>query len=168
MKWNYCRGVTGGWAGWAIARIEGAAGQWQRATLLLAHPVIGIYILTRLKCKWTRKWKWKFVDIICTLAFFLFSINAHFQLSMTRTWNSTTFHDFFVYLTSLNTVEKEHLIFLPPWVEYEFWCKTGPGHISPVKLDCHCFPLSPWIFSRDINNSAVARISNSLRNILCS
>ena len=42
---NY-RGVSGRWAGWAIAhpvfgRIEGAAGRRQRcATLLLAHPVL--------------------------------------------------------------------------------------------------------------------------------
>ena len=104
--------------------------------------------LTRLKCTWTRKWMWKFVDIVCTLAFFLFSINAHFQLSMTRTWNSTTFHDFYVYLTSLNTVEKEHLIFLPPWVEYEFWCKTGTGHISPVNLDCYSFTMEWNLFSK--------------------
>lgn len=44
------RGVTGGWAEWAIAhpvfgRIEGAAGQrrW-RALLLLAHPVLGTHL----------------------------------------------------------------------------------------------------------------------------
>jgi hypothetical protein len=42
----YFRGVSGGWAGWAIAlpvlgRIEGAAGQRRRAVLLLAHPVFG-------------------------------------------------------------------------------------------------------------------------------
>ena len=40
------RGVNGGWARWAIAhqvfgRIEGAAGEWRRAALLLAHPVLG-------------------------------------------------------------------------------------------------------------------------------
>ena len=40
------RGVTGGWAGWAIAhpvfgRIEGPAWQRRRTTLLLAHPVSG-------------------------------------------------------------------------------------------------------------------------------
>jgi hypothetical protein len=40
------RGVTGGWAGRAIAhpvlgRIEGAGGQRRRAALLLAHPVLG-------------------------------------------------------------------------------------------------------------------------------
>ena len=40
------RGVNGGWAGWAIAhpvfgRKEGAAGQRQRAGLLLAHQVLG-------------------------------------------------------------------------------------------------------------------------------
>ena len=40
------RGVTGEWAEWAIAdpvfgRIEGAAGQWRRAALLLAHPALG-------------------------------------------------------------------------------------------------------------------------------
>ena len=39
-------GVTGVWAGWAIAypvfgRIEGASRQWQCAALLLAHPVLG-------------------------------------------------------------------------------------------------------------------------------
>ena len=39
------RGVSGGWAGWAIAhpvfgRIEGVAGQRRRAALLLAHPVL--------------------------------------------------------------------------------------------------------------------------------
>ena len=43
-----CRGVSGGWAGWAIAhpvfgRIEGAAGQRWRAALLLAPPVLGSY-----------------------------------------------------------------------------------------------------------------------------
>ena len=44
MIWSLAqRGVSGGWAGWAIAhsvfgRIEGAAGQWRRATLLLAPP----------------------------------------------------------------------------------------------------------------------------------
>ena len=42
-------GVTGGWAGCAIAhpdlgRIEGAAGQRRRAALLLAHPVLGSYL----------------------------------------------------------------------------------------------------------------------------
>ena len=40
------RGVSGRWAGWAIAhpdfgRIEVAAGQRPRAALLLAHPVLG-------------------------------------------------------------------------------------------------------------------------------
>ena len=40
------RGVTGGWAWWAIAhlvsaRIEGADGQLRRAALLIAHPVFG-------------------------------------------------------------------------------------------------------------------------------
>ena len=45
-----CRGVSGGWAGWAIAqsdfgRIEATAGQQQwRAALLLAHPVLGSYL----------------------------------------------------------------------------------------------------------------------------
>jgi hypothetical protein len=44
-----CRGITGGWTGWAIAhpgfsRIERAAGQWRRAALLLAHPVLGSYL----------------------------------------------------------------------------------------------------------------------------
>jgi hypothetical protein len=44
------RGVSGGWAGWAIAhpvfvRIYGTAGQrQQRATLLLAHPVLGSHL----------------------------------------------------------------------------------------------------------------------------
>jgi len=43
------RGVTGGWAGWAIAhpfffRIEGAAGQRRRAALLLAHPAFGSHL----------------------------------------------------------------------------------------------------------------------------
>ena len=44
------RGVSGGWAGWAIAhpvfgRIEGAAGRRQRrAALLLAHPVLGSHL----------------------------------------------------------------------------------------------------------------------------
>ena len=41
-----CRGVSGRWAMWAIAnpvfgRIEGAPGQWWRAALVLAHPVLG-------------------------------------------------------------------------------------------------------------------------------
>ena len=40
------RGVSIGWAGWAIAhpvfdRIEGAAKQQWRVALLLAHPVLG-------------------------------------------------------------------------------------------------------------------------------
>ena len=40
------RGVNGGWAEWAIAhlglgRIEGAAGQWWRAALLLTYPALG-------------------------------------------------------------------------------------------------------------------------------
>ena len=143
------------WLNWRLSRV-GRVGNCQNRRCRWAVAVrhittcppsfIWSYLLTRLKCKWTRKWKWKFVDIICTLAFFLFSINAHFQLSMTRTWNSTTFHDFFVYLTSLNTVEKEHLIFLPPWVEYEFWCKTGTGHISPVNLDCYSFTMDWNLF----------------------
>ena len=39
---NINRGISGRWAGWPIAhpvfgRIEGTAGQWQRATLQLAH-----------------------------------------------------------------------------------------------------------------------------------
>ena len=46
---DLCRSVTGGWAGCAIAhpdlgRIEGATGQRVRAALLLAHPVLGIYL----------------------------------------------------------------------------------------------------------------------------
>ena len=45
----HIRGVTGGWAGWAIAhpdfdRIEGAAGQRWRAALLLAHPAFGSHL----------------------------------------------------------------------------------------------------------------------------
>ena len=40
------RGITGGWAGWAIANpvfgiIEGAGGQRWHATLLIAHQVFG-------------------------------------------------------------------------------------------------------------------------------
>ena len=43
------RGVSGGWAEWAIAhpdfgRLEGAAGQQGRAALLLAHPDLGSYL----------------------------------------------------------------------------------------------------------------------------
>ena len=47
MIWSLAqRGVSGVWAGWAIAhsvfgRIEGAAGQRRRAALHLAHPVLG-------------------------------------------------------------------------------------------------------------------------------
>ena len=45
----FSRGVTGGWAGWAIAhpvfgRIEGAARQRYRAALLLAHPVLSSHL----------------------------------------------------------------------------------------------------------------------------
>ena len=40
------RGVSGGWAGWAIAHLvfgilEGTAGQLWRSALLLAHPDLG-------------------------------------------------------------------------------------------------------------------------------
>ena len=50
----FYRGITGGWAGWAIAhlvfgRIEGAAGQRRRAALLIAHPVFGSQL--RVLCK---------------------------------------------------------------------------------------------------------------------
>ena len=43
------RGVTGGWAGGAIAhpdfgKLEGTAGQRRRAALLLAHPDFGSYL----------------------------------------------------------------------------------------------------------------------------
>ena len=43
------RGVSGGWAGWAIARsgfnrIESAAGQRRRAALLLAQPALGSHL----------------------------------------------------------------------------------------------------------------------------
>ena len=41
------RGVTGEWAGWAIAvfgRIEGAAKQRRRAVILIAHPVLDSYL----------------------------------------------------------------------------------------------------------------------------
>ena len=47
MIWSLAkRGVSGGWAGWAIAhpvsdRIKDAAGQRRRAGLHLAHPVLG-------------------------------------------------------------------------------------------------------------------------------
>jgi hypothetical protein len=49
------RGVSGMWAGWAIAhpffgRIEGAARRRQRsATLLLAHPVLASHLRPWLK-----------------------------------------------------------------------------------------------------------------------
>ena len=44
-----CRGVSGRLAGWAIAdpdfgRIGGAAWQQRRASLLLAHPVLGSHL----------------------------------------------------------------------------------------------------------------------------
>ena len=46
---KYLRGVSGVWAGWAIAhpvfgKIEGAAGQWRRTALLLVLPVLGSYL----------------------------------------------------------------------------------------------------------------------------
>ena len=41
-----CRGVSGGWAiaHLVFGKIEGAAGQWRRAALLLAHPVLGSHL----------------------------------------------------------------------------------------------------------------------------
>jgi hypothetical protein len=43
------KGIRVGWAGWTIAhpvfgKIEGAAGQWQSAALLLAYPFISSYL----------------------------------------------------------------------------------------------------------------------------
>ena len=43
VKYYVCRGVEGGWVGWAhthpdFGKIEGAAGQRRHAALLLAHP----------------------------------------------------------------------------------------------------------------------------------
>ena len=40
----YYRSVSCEWAGPVFGRIEGAAGQWRRAALLLAHPVLGRHL----------------------------------------------------------------------------------------------------------------------------